>query len=317
VSAAVSSVPATVSAATDPIAEEITMYWQSLESQLGYRSSQGAMVDRLNGFTGTRSDAYVPFEHFACWSNAMGKRMARVATALRELPSHQVQLLYRVYGPRDPHTRRSLGEAAALAEYTPTVERHRDRMVEERIQQRLRAMRAAEEQREKSATAIAAAARVRMERARQEIIRLREIRGERGLTEPERAELLQWRGELAAAEARAEEALRARLSDDAFERAAQGMRISTNREITTAEALRDLLDRDPIQAPNEPKKLFVRRLKTTREARSAVAERIADEAADLLSDARAAFCSVRGDHSDAARAPMPTPKKGGDDPSAA
>jgi hypothetical protein len=293
VSAAVSEIPAVESAAADPIAEELTTYWQSLESQLGYRSSQGAMVDRLNGFTGTRSEAFVPFEHFACWSNANGKRTAAVGEALRELAPHNVQILYRVYGPRDPHARRSLGEACALAEYTPTVERHRERMVEDRIQQRLRATRAAEEQREKAATAIAAAARVRIETAREEIIRLRELRGERGLSDEERAELLRWRGELAAAEARAEDALRPKLSEDAFERAAQGMRISTNREITTADALRDLLDNDPPRAPNEPAKLYARRSKVAREARADVAQRIRSEADELLAHARGAYASTR------------------------
>src|SRR5207247_11249609 len=99
----------------------------------------------------------------------------------------------------------------------------------------------AECRRSTSAPAIIAAARVRIEGLEAEIIRLRELRGERGLRAEERAELVQLRRELGAARRRIEDAERFPLCEEQCERLEGRHRVQAQREIGPLDALDAML----------------------------------------------------------------------------
>jgi hypothetical protein len=201
--------------------------------------------------------------------------MARVGRALRRLSRDHLQILYRVFGPRDPNARYDLlGPLAPLAEYTPTVEETRRKMVADAVELRVREIEEREGHRRATSATVIAHARIRAEQAHDEIIRLRELRGERGLSDDERAELLQWRREERAAARRNEEAERGVEVDAAALR--DRLITGIGREITTSMALSVLL---------------------TRAHREAA--RVALEAAALLRDASAAYRTPSGHTHDA------------------
>jgi hypothetical protein len=102
---------------------------------------------------------------------------------------------------------------------------------------------------------------VRAEVCEAEIIRLRELRGERGLSESERKELVRWRGELRAAHARLDDAESGVLPGEAMARVASSIRMATEREITTADALRVLVCPNVAPVDKESNSAFARRLR--------------------------------------------------------
>jgi hypothetical protein len=146
------------------VEDDLRFLWNDLDAAIGFHSSHGSAVNRALGLGSTKVEAFQPFEEFACWSRPDGRRRARVRETLAKLPRAAVQILYRIYGPRDPSAHRArLGELAQIAEYTPTVEAERERMVEQTIDARVRAAYAREAARSNRSPTIIAEARVRAE----------------------------------------------------------------------------------------------------------------------------------------------------------
>jgi hypothetical protein len=275
------------------IEDDLRFLWNDLDAAVGFHSSHGSAVNRAMGLGGAKVDSFQPFEEFACWSRPEARRRARVRNVVATLPRDVVQILYRVYGPSDPSALRGrLGELAALAEYTPTVEAERERMVEQAIDARVRAAYAREATRAAKTPTIIAETRVRAADCHAEIIRLRELRGERGLRPKERKELVRWRCELRATEARREDAERVGLSNEALARATASIRTTTEREITTRDALRSLVSANVAHVAKESHAGYLRRVRQVMHDQEPVVAQIRVECRELFEHAVATFRST-------------------------
>jgi hypothetical protein len=110
---------------------DLRYFFNEFEADIGVRSLHFAQFDAMMGYRGTSEAWFEPqVEPRACAARQLAGRVSRNLRAMIAAGrSFDVTVLYRMYGPRPPGVRwETFRELAPIAEYTPTIEAHVERM---------------------------------------------------------------------------------------------------------------------------------------------------------------------------------------------